>query len=236
MRRAIKRLFKGGTLIMKGIILGGGLGTRLYPITKAINKHLLNLYDKPVIYYPLSTLMSLGINEILLITQKNNIPFYKKILGNGNDFGIKLNYAIQNKPGGLTEAFTIGAKFIDKDSVALILGDNIFISETFTQYLSDKIRNFKSGGIILANKVADPKPFGVVTFDKNFNVINVEEKPTKPKSNYIIPGLYFFDNNVVSIAKKITPSHRGEKEITSVINKYLENKTLKTIIMPKDTL
>jgi glucose-1-phosphate thymidylyltransferase len=219
---------------MKGIILAGGNGTRLYPLTQSVNKHLLNLYDKPVIYYPLSTLMSLGIKDILLITQSDNVKQFEKILGDGSKFGIKISYAVQNKPNGLAEAFVIGEKFIGKDTVSLILGDNVFITDGFTNTLKQKLKLFKSGGVILAMKSKHPQDFGVIVFDKNFNVIEIDENPKHPKSNYIVPGLYFFDSQCIKFAKAIEFSKRNEKEITDVINRYLELSKMQTIIVPKN--
>lgn len=213
---------------MKGIILAGGSGTRLYPLTKAISKQLMPLYDKPMIYYSLSTLMLAGINDILVITTPQDQENFKKLLGDGKDFGIKLSYAIQEEPRGLADAFIIGEEFIGNDSVALVLGDNFFYGQHFsTQLLNAKERiETKGGGSIFGVYVKDPRALGVVEFDENNKVLSVEEKPENPKSNYGIPGLYFFDNTVAEKAKKVKPSARGEIEITSVIEQYLEEGSL----------
>ncbi len=210
---------------MKGIILAGGSGTRLYPLTKAVSKQLMPVYDKPMIYYPLSTLMQAGIREILIISTPNDLPKFKELLGDGSQIGCKFYYEIQEKPRGLADAFIVGEKFIGKDKVAMILGDNIFYGATFDDHLEKNTD--PDGGIIYAYKVSDPERYGIVEFDENNNAISIEEKPTKPKSNYAIPGLYFFDNEVVKIAKKVVPSDRGEIEITSIHEAYLKNKKLK---------
>lgn len=208
---------------MKGIVLAGGSGTRLYPLTKATSKQLMPLYDKPMIYYSLSTLMLAGIKDILIITTPQDNENFKKLLGNGSDFGINLTYAIQDHPNGLAEAFIIGEEFIGSDSVALILGDNFFYGQHFSEQLLNarKFVENNGGGAIFGTLVSDPTAYGVVEFDENHKVLSIEEKPTQPKSNYAVPGLYFFDNTVSAKAKGVTPSARGEIEITSVIEQYL---------------
>lgn len=208
---------------MKGIVLAGGSGTRLYPLTKATSKQLMPLYDKPMIYYSLSTLMLAGIRDILIITTPQDNENFKKLLGNGSDFGINLTYAIQDHPNGLAEAFIIGEEFIGSDSVALILGDNFFYGQHFSEQLLNarKFVETNGGGAIFGTLVSDPTAYGVVEFDENHKVLSIEEKPTQPKSNYAVPGLYFFDNTVSAKAKGVTPSARGEIEITSVIEQYL---------------
>lgn len=208
---------------MKGIVLAGGSGTRLYPLTKATSKQLMPLYDKPMIYYSLSTLMLAGIRDILIITTPQDNENFKKLLGNGSDFGINLTYAIQDHPNGLAEAFIIGEDFIGSDSVALILGDNFFYGQHFSEQLLNgrKFVETNGGGAIFGTLVSDPTAYGVVEFDENHKVLSIEEKPTQPKSNYAVPGLYFFDNTVSAKAKGVTPSARGEIEITSVIEQYL---------------
>jgi glucose-1-phosphate thymidylyltransferase len=215
---------------MKGIILAGGLGSRLYPITRAINKQLLPIYDKPMIYYPLSVLMLAGIREILIISTLSDLPNFKKLLGNGNDFGIKLNYAKQDRPDGLAQAFIIGEKFIGKDNVCLILGDNIFYGYGLIKMLKAAALR-KEGATIFIHHVKSPEKFGVVELDKNKRVISIQEKPKKPKSNYVVTGLYFYDNNVIKIAKSLKPSPRGELEITDINNNYLKLGILNTEVM-----
>ena len=218
---------------MKGIILAGGSGTRLHPLTKVVSKQLMPIYDKPMIYYPLTTLMSAGIQEILIISTSKDTPRFKELLGDGKDYGCNFEYAIQEQPNGLAEAFLIGESFIGNDSVVLILGDNIFYGSGLDETLQATIN--PKGGVIFAYHVQDPQRFGVVEFDKNNNVISIEEKPEKPKSNYAVPGIYFYDNTVVEIAKNITPSNRGELEITDVNKAYLKQGKLKVQILDKGT-
>lgn len=218
---------------MKGIILAGGSGTRLYPITKAISKQLMPIYDKPMIYYPLSVLMLSDIRDILIITTLEDNESFKRLLGDGKELGCNFEYAVQEKPNGLAQAFVIGAKFIGSDKVALILGDNIFYGSGF----SDLIRSFNQieGAAIFAYPVADPERYGVVEFDKNFKALSIEEKPEIPKSNFAVPGLYFYDNNVLEIARNLKPSPRGEYEITDVNKFYLEMGTLQVGVMDRGT-
>jgi glucose-1-phosphate thymidylyltransferase len=210
---------------MKGIILAGGSGTRLWPITKGISKQLIPIYDKPMIYYPLTTLMEAGIREILIISTPDDTPNFQKLLGDGSQWGISLSYEIQPSPDGLAQAFTIGEKFLDGDKVAMILGDNIFYGHKLGESL--KKRTDPDGGIIFGARVHDPERYGVVEFDENNKVISIEEKPQEPKSNFAIPGLYFFDNNAVQYAKEAKPSARGEIEITEIHNAYLRAGKLK---------
>src|SRR5665647_1394955 len=214
---------------MKGIILAGGSGTRLYPITMGVSKQLMPIYDKPMIYYPLSTLMLAGIKDILIITTPKDQQQFKRLLGDGNQWGCDLKYEVQEKPNGLAQAFVIGEKFIGKDSVALVLGDNIFYGSGFSKLLQASAD--PDGAVIFAYSVSDPERYGVVEFDKDHVALSIEEKPAKTKSNYAVPGLYFYDNSVVEIAKNISPSPRGEYEITDVNRKYLENKKLKVAVL-----
>jgi len=217
---------------MKGIILAGGSGTRLYPITKGVSKQLLPVYDKPMIYYPLSVLMLAGIQEILIISTQEDLPNFKKLLGNGKEIGLQLRYAVQPSPDGLAQAFIIGGEFIGTDDVCLVLGDNIFYGVGFSGMLQNAIKNVAKGkSTVFGYYVNDPERYGVVEFDTNGNVISIEEKPNDPKSNFAVVGLYFYTNDVVQIAKNTQPSERGELEITSVNQSYLKQKTLKVELL-----
>lgn len=214
---------------MKGIILAGGSATRLYPLSKAISKQIMPVYDKPMIYYPLSTLMLAGIREVLIISTPRDLPMFKELLGSGEEIGMKFSYKIQETPNGLAQAFVLGEEFLDEDSACLILGDNLFYGQNFSAMLKRAAATEK-GACIFGYYVKDPRAYGVVEFDKDRNVISIEEKPACPKSNYAVPGLYFYDNTVVSKAKSLKPSKRGEYEITDLNNLYLQEKTLKVEI------
>ncbi|MEZ7514283.1 glucose-1-phosphate thymidylyltransferase RfbA [Flavobacterium frigidarium] len=218
---------------MKGIILAGGSGTRLHPLTLAMSKQMMPVYDKPMIYYPLSTLMMAGINEILIISTPHDLPNFQKLLGDGSAIGCKFSYAEQAVPNGLAQAFVIGEEFIGDDDVALVLGDNIFFGSNMQELLRSNTK--PQGGVVFAYHVSDPERYGVVDFDENFEALSIEEKPLKPKSNYAVPGLYFYDNSVVAIAKNIEPSLRGEYEITDVNKVYLEQGKLKVGILSRGT-
>lgn len=219
---------------MKGVILAGGLGTRLYPITRVVSKQLLPIYDKPMIYYPLSVLMLAGISEILVISTERDLPLYRELLGDGSKLGLRLDYCVQEKPRGLAEAFILGKRFIGRDSVCLILGDNIFYSAGFSDILKQAVQ-LKTGALIFGYHLNNPREFGVVEFDAAGNVLSIEEKPQIPKSNYAIPGLYFYDNQVITIAENLQPSGRGELEITDVNKEYVRRGQLRVELLGRGT-